>query len=239
MTPKSHAPPPPPAHLAESPAGKAFRLALRLTQAETELQALASGQIDAILDPDGKPYLLGPAQEHMRQNERRLQAVVDSVPDVITIVNRGGIILSQSRAARSVLGFEPEALVGKSIFEHVATEDFVTVYSAFFKVIEGLHEHAALQFRHRSSDGSYRIIHATVAKLHDVSPASVVFSLRPGVHRIFQQIEPTRRKTSDPQTQPASVITSSLTVTYTPPASVAPSGERPPTEKLGPPTADS
>jgi len=224
---KSSSRQPPPA---KDSGALAFRLALRLTQAEIELQALAPGQIDAILDPDGNAYLLGPAQEHLRQNEKRLQAVFDSIPDVITIVNRGGMILSQSQAARTVLGHEPEELVGKSIFEHVATEDFVIVYSAFFKVIEGFQEHAAFQFRYRTSDGSHRIIHATVAKLHDVSPASVVFSLRPGVHRISRHVEPIRREPARPETQPAKDDTFCLTPTKTPPDSVAPGREHSPTE---------
>jgi len=178
----------------------AATLALRLAHAENALQALASGQIDAIIDLDGNAHLLRPAQEHLRQNERQLQAVIDSVPDVIMVVNRGGMILSQSHAAHRALGNEPEALRGKSIFEHIHTDDFATVYSAFFNVIEGFHETAALQFRYRTGDGSYRIIHATVAKLHDVSPANAVFSLRPATHRISRHAEPLPPEPTGPQT---------------------------------------
>ena len=47
-------------------------------------------------DADGKTYLLRPAQEHLLQNERRLDAVLESVADVITVVDRQGAILSQT-----------------------------------------------------------------------------------------------------------------------------------------------
>jgi PAS domain S-box-containing protein len=177
----------------------AAALALRLAHAENALLALTSGQVDAIIDPEGKAYLLRPAQEHLRRNERRLQAVIDSVPDVIMVVNRGGVILSQNHAASRVLGCQPEELTGKSIFEHISPEDFTSVYSSFFKVIEGLQDNATLQFHHRTGAGDYRIIHATLAKLHDVSPPSVVFSLRPVTYTASRQIEPVRRENTDAQ----------------------------------------
>jgi len=197
MIPATHATPP----LITAGGESAGALALRLAHAENALLALASGQIDAIIDPEGRAYLLRPAQEHLRQNERRLQAVIDSVPDVIAVVNRGGAILSLSHAARKVLGCEPEELTGESIFEHIHPGDFPAVYAAFFNVIEGIRENAGLQFRHRAGDGSYRIIHASVAVLRDVSPATVVFSLRPGVHRIFQPVEAVRPETDGSRAQ--------------------------------------
>ena len=175
MTATPHPSPPPPTLGAE----KAITLALRLAHAENALQALTSSQADAIVDPDGRAYLLRPAQEQLRQNEARLQAVMESAADVLTVVDRGGLILSQSRAARRVLGYEPEELAGSSIFRLIHEEDWPRFYSAFFNVIEGFDENATVQFRHRARDGSYRLIEATAGKLRDVSSASVVFSLRP------------------------------------------------------------
>lgn len=166
---------PPPAHQPE----KASALALRLAHAENALLALTSGQVDAIVDPSGRTYLLRPAQEHLRQNERRLQAVLDGAADVITVVNRGGVILSQSHAVRRVLGYEPDELVGSRFFERIHEEDLPWLYAAFFHVIEGIDEHVTTPFRHRARDGSYRVIEATVGRLPDSSPRSVVFSLRP------------------------------------------------------------
>ena len=166
---------PPPAHRAE----KAIALALRLAHAENALLALTSGEVDAIVDPDGKTYLLRPAQKHLRQNESRLQAVIDSAADVITVVDRSGLILSQNHAVSRVLGYAPEELVGRSIFELIHDEDLERLYSAFFNVVEGFQGNATARFRHRVRDGSHRMIEATVGKLCDGSPAQVVLSLRP------------------------------------------------------------
>ena len=115
----------------------------------------------------------------MRQRESRLQAVIESLSDVITVVNRGGVILSQSRAVRRVLGYGPEELVGSNIFDHIHEHDEPRLHSAFFNVIGEFLESATVQFRHRASDGSFCAIEATVGKLRDVTSAKVVLSLRP------------------------------------------------------------
>jgi len=160
-------------------ADNAITLALRLAYAENALHALTSDQVDAIVGPKGETYLLRPAQEHLRQNESRLQALIGSIADVITVVNRRGTILSQSMAVTRVLGYGPEELLGKSIFEFIHGEDVAQVYSAFFNVIEGILEDATVQFRHRTSDGSFRILEATIGKLSDPTAKSAVLSLRP------------------------------------------------------------
>jgi PAS domain S-box-containing protein len=178
---------------------KAMALALRLAHAENSLLMLTSGQVDAIIDPDGRPYLLRPAQEHLRQNERRLKAVIDSAADVIMVVNRGGVILSQNHASVRVLGYEPEELLANNVFEYIHTFDYVVVYSAFFNVAEGLRESATFQLRFRSRDGFYRVINATVAKLNDDSAPSVVFCLRPTDYPLSQPAEKPQRQPDGPQ----------------------------------------
>jgi len=169
----------PPARTHRADKANASMLALGLAHAENALRAFTSDEVDAIVDPDGHAYLLRSAQEQLRQRERRLQAVIESVADVITVVNRGGVILFQSDAVSRVLGYEPEELVGRGIFELVHEDDLSAVHFAYFNVIEGFHENATVQFRHRTRDGSYRMIEATLGKLRDAALQSVVISMRP------------------------------------------------------------
>ena len=186
MTATTHPSPPTPTHGAD----KAITLALRLAHAENALLALTAGQVDAIVDPDGKAYLLRPAQEHMRQNERRLQAVIESAADVLTVVDRNGVILSQSQAVKRVLGYEPEELVGSRFFELIHEDDLSAAYCAFFRVVELFQENATAQFRHRTRDGDYRMIEATVGQLRDGSSISVVFILRPIANPLRERQKP-------------------------------------------------
>jgi PAS domain S-box-containing protein len=157
---------------------KALTLALRLVHAENALQMLASGQVDAVVDPSGKAYLLRPAQESLRQSESRFRALLDSIPDAIVVVNRGGVIVSHSRSVGHVLRLRPESFMGRRIFERIHEEDLRVVHSAFFNVIEEFRENASVRFHYCGPDGSYHLIEATVGKLRDAGDLSAVFSLR-------------------------------------------------------------
>jgi PAS domain S-box-containing protein len=170
-------------------------MALSLAQAEALLRLLTADKVDAIIDADGKPYLLRPAQEQLRERAEWLDAVIEGTADVITVVNREGVILFQSHYATRVLGYGPEELVGTNIFKLIPLEDLPPTHLAFFNVIEGLQESAVVQFNHRSQDGSYRPVEATIAKLRDGNPPSVVFSMRPVRISTREAMEITWRET--------------------------------------------
>jgi PAS domain S-box-containing protein len=157
---------------------KAITLALRLAHAENALQVLTSGQVDAIVGPGGKTYLLHGAQEDLRQSEMGLQALFDSAFDLITVINRGGTIVSQNRAAIRVLGCEPQYLLGKSLFEFVHADDLSRVRAAFFGVIDGFRDDTTVEFRHLTGDNSYRTLEAIVSRLRDVTVSRVVLICR-------------------------------------------------------------
>lgn len=157
---------------------RALILALRVVHAENALQILAAGQVDAIVDPAGKTYLLRPAEESLRQSESRFRALLDSIPDAILVVNRGGVIVSHSRSVGHVLRHRPESFMGKRIFERIHEDDLRVVHSAIFNVIEDFRESASVRFRYRGPDGSYHMIEATIGKLRDAADSSAVLSLR-------------------------------------------------------------
>ena len=158
---------------------KALTLALSLAQAERAIHAFSAGQVDAIIDPDGNAYLLRPAQAQLRESERQLQAIIDSAADVITVVDRRGVILFHSRAVTRLLGYEPGELVGQSLFELIYEEDLDRLCSAFFNVIEGFQERVTVQFYHPVRNGTYQLIEATIGQLRDTTPPNMVLIFRP------------------------------------------------------------
>ncbi|HET6407667.1 MAG TPA: PAS domain-containing protein [Chthoniobacteraceae bacterium] len=168
----------------------ALTLALRLAHAENALHAFTSGQVDAIVHPDGKTYLLRPAQEELRQRETWLTALIEGIPDVITVVNRGGIILFQSAAVVKVLGYRVDELLGKSLFDFVHPDDRARVYSAFINVIEGMSGDATVLFRHRTGQGSFQTIEGSIGKLGEPLSTTVVLGLRPATHCTLDCPEP-------------------------------------------------
>jgi PAS domain S-box-containing protein len=158
---------------------KAITLALNLAQAERAVHAFAADEADAIMDSDGKTYLLRPAQEQLLRNVKRMEAMIEGVADVLTVVSRGGLILSQSRAVKHVFGYAPEEMIGKLLFDYIHSDDISEIHSAFFNVIEGIYKQTRALFRHRTKDGSYLLVEATTGLLEDTCSPMVIFSMRP------------------------------------------------------------
>ncbi len=105
--------------------------------------------------------------------------MIDSAADVITVVNREGQIISQSRAVTRLLGYEPEELIGSSLFELIYEKDLEQFYTAFINVIDGFQETATVHVHHPVRGGSYRQMEVTVGKLHDGAVESVILVSRP------------------------------------------------------------
>ena len=183
--------PPTPPNPSQHPE-KAITLALRLACAENALETFTAGQVDAIVDVNGRAYLLRSAQEHLRQSERKLQDMIACAVDVVTVVNRGGSIVSQSPSVKRVLGFGTNELVGMSFFDFVNSEDVPQLYSAFLNVIEKFRTDATVKFRHRTHDGAYRLVEATVGRLSYFSPPCVILSMRPvtTISELFTEAAP-------------------------------------------------
>jgi PAS domain S-box-containing protein len=178
---------------------KAIVLALRLANAESAVRAFSSDQVDAILDADGNPYLLRAAQEDLRQKARRMEATLQGVGDGITVVNRGGRILSQSSAVNRVLGYESEELVETNFFDLIPEEDLPLVHLAFLQVAESFQDSATAQFRCRARDGAYCEIEAMLGKYRGDPAESVVFSLRPIAKPLRERAEQAMREAAAAQ----------------------------------------
>ncbi len=155
---------------------KAITLALSLAQAERAIHAFTAGQVDAIVDADGQPYLLRPAQTQLRQEASRLRAILDSSPDQIMVLNRAGVVVAQHGR---VPALDREDLVGRSIFTLIHEDDLTKLYSVFFNIAEGLRVNATVQFRLQACTGAWLYVEATAAQLNDGASPQVLLILRP------------------------------------------------------------
>ncbi len=160
----------PPAALGRETEGA---MALRLAHAVNALRALSSGQVDAIITPDGKTHLLTPTAEDVRETEKRLRALIESAADIIVVIDRAGRVIFQNRTTTNWAGEGTGSILGRDLFQMVHPDDLLSLYSAFFNVAEEFREDALVQFRLRQQVENYREIEATVGKLR-VGPASQI-----------------------------------------------------------------
>ena len=89
----------------------------RLAEAEATIQALLSGQIDAVVDAiSGTPVLLAKAQEALKQSEERFReqaALLDIAHEAIMVKDLDGRILYWNKGAERTFGWSAAETVGR------------------------------------------------------------------------------------------------------------------------------
>jgi PAS domain S-box-containing protein len=89
-------------------------LTRRLAEAEATIEALLSGQIDAVVDTKSHtPVLLAKAQDALRQERDRAQRYLDTPDVVLLAIDLHGRITLVNRYACSILGWTADELIGR------------------------------------------------------------------------------------------------------------------------------
>lgn len=94
-------------------------------------------------------------------------SVVDRRPDIVTLVDAAGRRLYTSPAIEPVLGYEPQALVGQSAFDHVHPTDAERVVEIFDEGIDTGRRSAGAVFRYRAAGGDWRWLESVGVNLLD------------------------------------------------------------------------
>jgi len=113
-------------------------LALKRKQTEKELQnyqeRLESMVKERTAQLEAEIVERKQAEEAQRESEEKIRAILDVSPDVITLVDINGIILSLNEGFAKRLGLEIDDLVGKNLFDYTPTESAHNRRAAIDKV---------------------------------------------------------------------------------------------------------
>lgn len=89
-------------------------LVQRLSEAERAIQALAGGELDAVLDPaSAAPILLSRAQSAIARSEARYRDLVRRAPSIVCELSPDGRIVFINDAVLPILGYAPVDLIGR------------------------------------------------------------------------------------------------------------------------------
>jgi diguanylate cyclase (GGDEF)-like protein/PAS domain S-box-containing protein len=95
------------------------------------------------------------AEEALRQSEERFRSLVQNSSDIITVLQADGTISYESPSIEHILGYRPEELVGKNIFDFVHPEDAPKILSIFSEGIQRPGFSLFGEFRFRHANGSW------------------------------------------------------------------------------------
>lgn len=112
-------------------------------------------------------------------DERRCRALIQSSFDVFKIIDEDGVIRFASPSVKRVSGYDPDTLVGTSIFERIHPDDHGLARNILKTVLtEGdLGEYVEIRERHQ--DGTDHVIELAARDLrHDPSVGGIVLNYR-------------------------------------------------------------
>ena len=101
-------------------------------------------------------------REAHHASESRFRALTERSRDVAAVLHPSGR-LEYVNPACAVMGYEPQELIGRVVFDDVHADDVARVRAAFARAVEGDTAGIQEQFRLRHKNGSWRIMEAVVA----------------------------------------------------------------------------
>jgi PAS domain S-box-containing protein len=119
------------------------------------------------------------AEAEIVRREKYFRTLTENAIDVLSVLDRAGLVIYKSPSVKSVVGYAPEELTGKSCFDLIHPDDLPRVLEIFQTVLEDPAHMATLQFRYRHKDGSWLHLEAVVQnKLDDPQIKGVVVNAR-------------------------------------------------------------
>jgi PAS domain S-box-containing protein len=130
--------------------------------------------LDREWTPDGSPgavdnigrYIVRKrAEDALRRNAARFRALIEHSSDMISLHRSDATITYVSPSARRLVGYEPEALVGRSLLDDVHPDDRTALAAAIDEHVKTPGAVSTGRYRLRHRDGSWRWIDATATNL--------------------------------------------------------------------------
>lgn len=99
-------------------------------------------------------------EKALHDSEQHFRALIENALDVVTIINADATISYQSPPVEHVLGYKPEELIGRSMFDFIHPDDSPMVMGELAHGLQDPDYSRLLEFRVRHKDGSWRHVEA-------------------------------------------------------------------------------
>lgn len=110
--------------------------------------------------------------------EKHCRAMMECFAGAVTVLAADGTIQYQSPGSEGVLGFRPEELAGRRIFELVHPKDTGPLRKVLRECVRYPHRKYQSEYRFRARDGSWRIVASTARGIAPAAPDTVILISR-------------------------------------------------------------
>jgi len=98
------------------------------------------------------------AENALRHSEERFRSFIENASDLITVIDRGGLIQFQSPSSQRVLGFDPAEFTGRKVSDFVHPDDLGAVLAAIERALSTPASPISVEARLRHRNGSWRLV---------------------------------------------------------------------------------
>lgn len=125
----------------------------------------------------GNKYLVGIArnmearqriEKALKESEERFRALIEESPDFIAIMDHGALLKFVSPSVRTLLGYDPAAVLGRSTFEFVHPADLALAQATFAELLPRVGDLRRLKLRILAADSGIREVDVVARNLFDV-----------------------------------------------------------------------
>lgn len=117
--------------------------------------------------------------EDLQRSEEHFRSLIENSSDVITIVNRDGIVLYESPSVETVLGYAEGTIRDRLLTEFIHPDDIPVLLDALEHSFANTDHTLEAEFRFRHAGGSWRILEGRGQHLQDISgEAGIVINAR-------------------------------------------------------------
>jgi PAS domain S-box-containing protein len=107
------------------------------------------------------------AEQELHKRAARFRSLISNATDIITILDADGIIHYKSPPTERILGYHPDALVGRNAFGLIHPDDRAATWAVFASVLADPTSVPTVAFRFRHADGSWRWLESICTNLLD------------------------------------------------------------------------
>lgn len=122
----------------------------------------------------------------IRKSEEYFRSLIENAMDIITVLDRQGIIRYASPSVRKILGYGPEELLGKNILDFIHPEDVGDARYVFLEAV--VKAELSTEFRFHHKNGQWRDLEA-IGKIlpEDSGEVRTIVNSRDITDRVLEQ----------------------------------------------------
>ena len=113
------------------------------------------------------------------------EILLDRAQDKIAVITEDGTFTYVNAAAETILGYDPETLLGENAFEYIHPDDAPTVRREFARTVRSNdYDETTVTYRHRTSGGDWTWLESRMSNLTDAAIDGYVVSSRDITDRV-------------------------------------------------------